>query len=203
MKYILPLGVLAFVVTGFAYYTLVAGPGAAPEPVTERSVDMQTAATDEEPSLERTSFSGEGSINSLLARGESLECAITYIPNPTAAELTGNIFTFNGNLRGDFVVPTPDLADVMVTSIIIADGTIWQWTDIGGEVVGSTQAAAFDTATLERLVSPIGFVTNVRYDCLSWSQIDYTIFEAPTDVLFSDADTATFEEGVLFEEGEF
>ena len=101
------------------------------------------------------------------------------------------------------MVPTPDLSGEMVTSIIIADGTIWQWTEIDGETAASKQEAVFDQSTLERLVSPIGFIAELQYDCLSWPQVDYTIFEAPATVLFTEADTASFEEGTIYPEGEF
>ena len=200
----MPLVVLAFVVAGFAYYTLFTGPNTATLPAPDRVEQLAPPADPVDPN-ERTAFSGESSLASLLARGDSIECAITHIPNPLEAEITGNIFTNVGQLRGDFIVPTPDLAGQMVTSIIIAEDTIWQWTDIDGELVGSKQPANFDTPTLERLVPPVGFATIVQYDCLTWPRVDRTVFEAPTQILFTDVASASFEEGIIFleNEGEF
>lgn len=199
MKYIIPLLVLAFVVTGFAYFTLLVEPRSNIEDNPLRTAP--TTDTVESPdSTVRDTFSGEGSLYSLLNREDAIECAITYIPNPVEPEITGNIFTVNGDFRGDFVVPTPDLTGQMVTSIIIANGTIWQWTDIAGEIVGSTQVAQYDTRTLERLVAPVGFTNTVQYDCLTWPQVDRTIFEAPSEVLFTDEASADFETGVIYPE---
>jgi hypothetical protein len=100
MKFIMPLVVLAFVVAGFAYYTLFTGPNTATLPAPDRVEQLAPPADPVDPN-ERTAFSGESSLASLLARGDSIECAITHIPNPLEAEITGNIFTNVGQLRGD------------------------------------------------------------------------------------------------------
>lgn len=200
MKFVLPLVVLAVIVAGFAYYTLFAGPRIeVPPPVSQAPVETMPA--DDQPAA-RESFTGAGTLYSLLTRGDSLECAITYIPNPLEPEVMGSMFTNEGQVRGDFVVPTPDLSGQMVTSIIISEGTVWQWTDIDGELVGSQRQADFTSASLARLVAPVGFDTEVQYSCLSWSQIDNTIFEAPSTVLFTSAATAEFEEGVIYKDQE-
>jgi len=202
MKYLVPLIVLAVAVCGFAYYTLFSTPDIVTN-VAEQPAAQQPSAS-VAPALEtetkRTSFSGEGTIFGLMSRGDTLECAITYIPNPIEPSITGSIFTNEGDIRGDFVVPKPDLNGSMVTSVIIAEGTVWQWTDIDGEIFGSKQPADLTSSVLSRLVSPVGFDTSVQYDCLTWPQVDRTIFEAPANVLFTDPTAAVFEEGVIFEE---
>lgn len=202
MKYVLPLVVLAIAVGGFAYFTLFSTP--APAVIEPSRTDSVTVSNDAPPpaSNERTAFTGEGTLYSLLTRGDNAECAITYIPNPVEPSMTGNVFTFDGNLRGDFVVPTPDLSGEMVSSIIIAKDTIWQWTTIDDQTVGSVQPANFSVSALERLAAPIGFAAEVQYNCLTWQQPDYTIFEAPSSVLFTDVSTATFEEGTIYSEDE-
>jgi len=202
MKFIAPLVVLALLIAGFAYYALFSAP--AITPVIQENTVTEVATVTAEDELEvQEEFSGEGSLYSLVARGDRLECAIKYIPNPLEPEIIGSLFTADGKVRGDFVVPTPDQVGQMITSIIIADDTIWQWTDIDGDMFGSQQVADFAPATLVRLVAPVGFSSEVQYDCLSWLQVDQTIFEPPTSIIFSDATHATFESGVIFEEGEF
>lgn len=204
MKHILPLAILALIVAGFAYYTLFAGPRDAQLPIPETTTPI-AQVEDLADSEERQSFSGTGSLYNLLTRGDQIECAITYTPSPAGTPLAGTVFTSEGSLRGDFVVPTPDLTGEMVTSIVINNDSIWQWTDIAGELVGSTQAANFGLSVLERLVSPIGFIDDVQYDCLKRSQVDRDIFQVPNEILFSDATAAGFEEGTIYLEpvGEF
>lgn len=203
MKYVVPLFVGAFVVAGFAYYTLFTGPSI-DTPVSEDSVVDVSVEPQPAEETERETISGAGTIYSLVTQGRALECSITYIPNPVEPEITGTFFTDSGDLRGDFIVPTPDLSGQMVSSIIMANETIWQWTDIDGELVGSRQAAAVDDATLARLVAPVGLNTEVQYDCLTWPLVDRTIFTPPSTVLFTDATDATGEFGTIYpEEGEF
>jgi len=202
MKFIGPLAVFALLIAGFAYYALFSTPDITPVIQDVAVANIPPAASETESDVRET-FSGEGSLYSLVARGDRLECSISYIPNPLEPEIIGSLFTADGSVRGDFVVPTPDQVGQMVTSIIIADETIWQWTDIDGDMFGSQQAADFSPATLVRLVAPVGFSSEVQYDCLAWSQVDQTIFEPPTSFIFSDATEATFESGVIFEEGEF
>lgn len=142
---------------------------------------------------------------SLYTDGQALECAITYIPNPVESEITGTIFTFAGQLRGDFVVPSPDLTGQIVTSVIIDDTTIWQWTDIDGQVIGSQQPLTSDESVLQRLVAPIGLTQDVQYNCLTWPNIDRTVFNPPPTVLFTEATTVQPETGTIYleEAGEF
>lgn len=204
MRYLTPLVVLAIVVAGFAYYALFL-PATPDIGALQREAAMsQPAESTNPPAAEptRASILGEGSLYSLLTRGDSLECQITYIPNPVEAEVVGSFFTNAGSARGDFIVPTPDLSGQMVSSIIITDNTIWQWSDIDGELVGSKQAADLTTDTLERLLSPVGFTTTVQYDCLTWPSVDQTIFEPPSSVTFTDAAEAVFEEGIIYESEE-
>jgi hypothetical protein len=109
------------------------------------------------------------------------------------------MFTDDGDLRGDFVVPSPDLVSQSVRSIIIEEGTIYEWVDLDGDVSGSRQPAQFDAATLERLVSPVGLSREVSYDCLTWPQVDRTVFTPPTNVLFTDQSAAVVETGLIFD----
>ena len=203
MKHVGPLLVLALVVAGFAYYALFAGPSLDDAPAPERVATTTTSEPVEEP--ERQSFAGAGSLDSLLRRGDNVECAITYIPNPLEPEVTGTFFTANGNVRGDFVVPAPDLSGQVVSSLIYRDDTLYVWSTINGEQYGFTLAA--ENFTSPGADTPIPTDTEVQYNCLTWPRVDNTIFEPPADVLFTDmTDTsATMETGTIYptETGEF
>jgi hypothetical protein len=196
MKILLPLVIAAFVVAGFAYYTLFTGP-TIPEARNESMATTPTPDRESADPTERQAFSGTGSMYRLLERGDSLECAIEY--TAIDASVTGTMFTDDGDLRGDFVVPSPDLVSQSVRSIIIEEGTIYEWVDLDGDVSGSRQPAQFDAATLERLVSPVGLSREVSYDCLTWPQVDRTVFTPPTNVLFTDQSAAVVETGLIFD----
>jgi len=196
---ILALG--AILVVLFGYATIFGGPDVTIES-TSSDTEVITEDTTNVPDPEqREQFTGTGSIRSLYERGGAIECQITYIPNPLEAEITGNMFTADGRVRGDFVVPAPDLNGQTVASIIYDQPTLYIWSEIDGETFGVTQTqneflGLADTATA------IEYDTEVQYDCLTWPRFDNTIFEPPTNVLFSDMEemNANMEFGTLFED---
>ena len=199
------VGILAFgalLVVAFGYFTIFGG---APSTIVEsEGSDIRPIAemTDTEPDPEkREQFSGMGSIRSLYERGESIECQITHTPNQLEAEITGNIFTADGRVRGDFVVPSPDLSGQTVASIIYDEPTLYIWSEIDGETFGIKQTQD-DFDGLGDTAAAIDYDTGVQYDCLTWPRVDNTIFQPPTNVLFSDIDAmgANMEFGTLFED---
>lgn len=206
MKYIVPALVFIGVAVGLGYYMLLTGP-TMPEPSNdsqaESSQSTSTTPESQTDSTERQATAGTASIQSLYTGGESLECAITYIPNPVEPEVAGTIFTHANQLRGDFIVPSPDMTGQIVTSIIIDDTTIWSWTDIEGEIIGSQQPRTDDLTVLERLIAPVGLVKDVQYNCLMWPEVDRTVFVPPSTVLFTDVAAAQTETGILYPEGDF
>jgi len=198
------VGILAFgalLVVVFGYVTIF---GSSPETVVTPATDTQgqseVVADSTEPE-EREQFSGAGSIQSLYERAESLECQCTYIPNPLEAEITGNIFTDQGRVRGDFVVPAPDLNGQTVASIIYDQPTLYIWSEIDGETFGVKQVQDEFTG-LGDTAAAIDYDTQVQYNCLTWPRVDSTIFEPPTNVLFNDMEdmSANMEFGTLFED---
>jgi|AntRauTorcE11897_2_1112592.scaffolds.fasta_scaffold00809_14 hypothetical protein len=207
MKYVGILGVGAVLVAGFAYYTLFAGPTAPEAPERSSADDVAAEAVPVDPlDQEREDFAGAGTLASLVARNESLECQVTYIPNPLEDEITGSFFTANGNVRGDFLVSTPDLNGQMLSSVIFDGDTLYSWSEIDGELYGFKMATDTFISDEESDTAPIPDDTEVQYNCLTWPAVDYTIFEPPTSVLFTDMTdvSGVMETGILYEaEGEF
>jgi hypothetical protein len=207
MKYVGILGVGAILLVGFAYYTLIAGPTAPVAP--ERSSDDITfnEATPVDPlDQDREEFAGAGTLANLVARNESLECQLTYIPNPLEDEITGSFFTADGKVRGDFLVSTPDLNGQMLSSVIFDGDTLYSWSEIDGELYGFKLETDSFVSNEENDTAPIPDNTEVQYDCLTWPAVDYTIFEPPTSVLFTDMTdfSGVMETGTIYEaEAEF
>lgn len=202
MKYVGIFGLAAVLVAGFAYYTLFAGPGI---PEAENSTDTASPAMEMVPldptKQKREEFAGAGSLINLIARNESLECQLTYIPSPLEPEITGSFFTANGKVRGDFLVPTPDLSAQMLSSVIFDGTTLYSWTEIDGEQYGFKIATNAFISDDENDAAPIPADTEVQYNCLTWPAVDYTIFEPPTAVFFTDMTdfTGVMETGTIYE----
>lgn len=207
MKYVGILAVGAVLLVGFAYYTLFAGPTAPEAPERSGNEASFTEADPVDPlDQEREEFAGAGTLASLVARNESLECQITYIPNPLEDEIIGSFFTADGKVRGDFLVPTPDLNGQMLSSVIFDDDTLYSWSEIDGELYGFKLATDTFVSDEENDTTPIPDDTEVQYDCLTWPAVDYTIFEPPSSVLFTDMTdfSGVMETGTLYEaEAEF
>ena len=207
MKYVGILSVAAVLLVGFAYYTLFAGPST-PE-MSERSSDSQPIAEviPVDPlDQERDEFAGAGTMAELIARDQALECQLTYIPNPLENEIVGSLFTADGKVRGDFLVPTPDLSGKMLSSVIFDGTTLYSWSEIEGELYGFKLATNSFVSDSENDTAPIPDDTEVQYTCLTWPAVDYTIFEPPTAVLFTDMTdfSGVMETGTIYEaEGEF
>jgi hypothetical protein len=203
MKYVGILGVGAVLLVGFAYYTLFATPNVPAVPERSNDSSMIAEVLPVDPlDQERETFAGAGTLASLVARNESLECQLTYIPNPLEDEITGSFFTANGNVRGDFLVPTPDLNGQMLSSVIFDGDTLYSWSEIEGELYGFKLATNSFVSDEESDTTPIPDDTEIQYNCLTWPAVDYTIFEPPTSVLFTDMTgfTGTMETGTIYTE---
>jgi hypothetical protein len=199
------LGILAFgalLIVTFGYVTIFGGSSEPTvEPVATDTQPITKEVIDNTEISKRDQFTGSGTIRSLYERGDSLECQITYIPNPLEASITGNMFTADGRVRADFVVPAPDLNGQTVASIIYDQPTLYIWSEIDGETFGVKQTRE-NFMGLGDTAAAIDYDTQVQYDCLTWPRVDQTIFEPPTKVLFSDVEemSASMEFGTLFED---
>ena len=138
-----------------------------------------------------TEVVGEGSLLELLKRNENLECSIVYEQSQGGA-VEGSYFTSNGKVRGDFL--TKEGKQEVLSSMIIKDGTFYSWSLINGEKFGMKA----DFSNLENATTsdnqekpradkgPISMDEKVQYSCKPWNNVDGSIFEPPTDVLFRD-----------------
>lgn len=148
-------------------------------------------AAQNETSKEVTPVAGTDTLQSLLALGQNLECTISYaMENEGVSSVTeGTYFTSRGRMRGDFLIP--GMEGSAVSSMILADGIMYTWTEIEGEKYGMK----IDLSDLEQSKSANGapevheavpLDTAVSYNCKPWVALDGSVFEVPTDVIFKD-----------------
>jgi len=203
MKLVGILGFGAVLVVVFGYMTIFGGSGGTeivPATTDQSAAEQGISEAANEP-REREAFAGAGSIEALYKRGQALECQITYIPNPLEAEITGNMFIANENVRADFVVPSADMNGQTVASVIYDQNNLYLWSEIDGETFGIKQTQTeFDG--FGDSAAAMEYDTEVQYDCLTWLRVDPTIFEPPTGVLFSDVSdiNANMEFGIIYED---
>ncbi len=136
-----------------------------------------------------TELKGKGSLNSLLSRGENLECSITY-QNATASdsEINGSYFVSQNRMRGDFIVM--DNGKQMVSSMITKDNMMYNWSEIDGQKFGMkvdmTELKKAEASTTPDTHEPVPTDADVQYECKPWNNVDGSIFEPPTDIIFRD-----------------
>lgn len=133
---------------------------------------------------------GKDSLTALMERGENLECTISYDSGDISGGMVeGTYFTSRGRIRGDFL--TPEAGAGSVSSMILRDKTLYTWTEIEGEKFGMKVALS----TLEEQKSEsdnleakevVPLDAEVNYDCKEWKNLDGSVFEPPTDVIFRD-----------------
>ncbi|KKT80136.1 MAG: hypothetical protein UW75_C0005G0013 [Parcubacteria group bacterium GW2011_GWF2_44_8] len=176
----------AVIVGGVALYMIF---GTAPEEVT--TTDGGEVTTEEQTNEEvKIPMSGNGSLSALLAFGQNLECSIEYTPQVEGGAATqGTYFTSRGRMRGDFVVDS--MGTQMVSSMIIDDESMYSWSEIDGQKYGMKMTLSEletsqtdDTAPEANEAVPLD--ESVKYNCKPWVNIDGSIFEPPTDIIFTD-----------------
>jgi len=206
MKYLLIGGISVVVIGGIILITLFGS-----NPVHNKSANTQTGddTSEVEPvDATREVFSGQGTLASLIARAESLECSITYTA-PDGPEVTGTYFVHNGQIRGDFLTTVPELGGEVLSSIIIADGAVYSWSDIAGQMYGVKVLAPeteVDMTTPDTIRAPIADDAPVSYECRLWTAIDNSIFQPPSSVLFQDMTSVLdvgMEYGTVYPDGQF
>jgi hypothetical protein len=92
-------------------------------------------------------------------------------------------------MRGDFILP--EAGEGSVSSIILRDNMMYNWSVIEGEKYGmkydlSTMAKAESAGKAPEAKGPVPVDQPVNYECKPWENVDGSIFEPPTDVLFRD-----------------
>lgn len=146
---------------------------------------------------------GEGSLDLLANRGENLECSILYKKDDISGQtLEGTYFTSLKRMRGDFIMPEGG-----VSSVIVQDGFMYTWSIIEGQKYGmkvnldELKKAKASTTPDTREAVPLE--ANVKYDCEPWNNVDGSIFEPPTDIIFtefSDVMNGGMEYGTIYED---
>lgn len=153
--------------------------------------------------------SGSGSLSSLLALNQDLECSIMYAASSVDQTQTqGTYFTSAGKMRGDFVVSSNGVDTV--SSLIMRDGMLYSWTEIEGASYGMKIAMSELEASKNTQGAPVAqevvpLEAEVDYTCKAWTALDNSIFEPPTDILFREFGEVVdmgMEFGTMYEGGE-
>ena len=177
----------------------------------EKEVVTTTQPVEVAPSekVSLSPLSGSGSMTALMARGENLECTISYAASSADATQTeGTYFTSGSKMRGDFLVTSS--GQQTVSSVIMKDQTLYSWTEIEGEAYGmkipmAELEASKNTEGAPAAQEVVPMDAEVDYSCKVWTAVDNSIFEPPSDVLFRDfGDIVSMgmEFGNMFEGGE-
>jgi hypothetical protein len=154
----------------------------------DNSLDEKVLPQKEVPFQEN--LAGTGSMDYLMSRGENLECNIIYEAAGVGGQaIEGTYFTSRERLRGDFLVP--DAGAGAVSSMIIKDNEMYTWTEINGEKYGMKVDLDTLNKTKEsednlQVKEAVPLDAAIKYDCKVWENVDGSVFEAPTDIIFKD-----------------
>jgi hypothetical protein len=208
MKNIGILSVLALVLVGFGYFTLFATPA---NETASNAAKEQAAFSVESEQAEVVQKieprKGVGSLDSLRLLNENLECKISYTPSEESSVIEGTYFVSKGNMRGDFLIPSPDLSGQVLSSMIIEGTTMYVWSEIEGETYGVKMPLSLLSDNSIETNEPVALDVDVAFDCVEWEYVDTTVFIPPSDTLFQDTSSllgSGMEYGTLYEQqGEF
>ncbi len=193
----------AVIAGGVAMYLLFGN-----NPQEEDQVVVNEETVIEEEVTPAPPSSGKNTLTSLMARGENLECTVSYTEGTGVETQTeGTYFTTAGKMRGDFVVSS--MGEETVSSIILRDGTLYSWSEIEGDAYGmkisltDLEASKTEGSPAAQQVVPLD--ASVDYQCKAWTAVDNSIFEPPSDIIFSDFASIVnqgMEFGTMYEGGE-
>lgn len=157
-------------------------------------------------SATKKEFSGTGTLESLRLLGDDVECTIAYVLEDGEQPAEGTFFASEGKIRGDFLVPSPDLVGQNLSSMILDGQTMYTWTEIDGEAYGVKINLTDFVNNGVDTYEPVSMDAEVSYECKPWLTVDDSVFVPPTDVLFQDMSLllkSGMEYGTVYEEGEF
>ncbi len=185
------VGLIAVVVAGVALFMLFGG-GSDTKNVTDEMMMEEMNEANSEDAGAMLDAIGVGSIAGLMARGENLECTIIYKNSEAdGGESKGTMFTSRDRMRGDFEAVNE--GEKTVGSMIINDNIMYSWSEIDGEKFGMkvdlAELKEYQTSAGEAAVEtrePVGMEEEVNFDCKRWSNVDGSVFEPPSDVIFRD-----------------
>jgi uncharacterized protein YxeA len=206
MKKILLISIIAAVVIGGVAVFLIINNQTAEDKV----LATQESAADVSENIEtdNSPITGKDTMSALMARGQNLECTVSYFSDSsTTTPTTGTFFTSQGRLRGDFL--TPGLDEEVVSSMIMDKDNLYTWTVVGGEKYGMKislteleKSKVTDDKPEAREAVPMD--EKVDYDCKVWPVVDGSVFVAPTDIIFrdySDLMSSGMEYGTVYDKG--
>ena len=200
MKYVIVLGFVAVLVGVYAFNSLFSVDELTGDSDAQ-SAEEQSEQNTDTAAMSEAELSGTETIDALRMRSTDLECTITY--ESEEGDVEGTLFTSDGQLRGDFLVPSPDMTGQMLTSMILNGEQMTIWTEWEGEA----QGMRVNLAELEGQSAnePVSRNEPVTYDCEPWSPVDRSVFNEPNDVLiydFGDIMNAGMEDAMLYEGAE-
>lgn len=200
MKYLITLGVVAFTIVGFIYYSLFISPMSE---ITRDDNEIELVAnevnlTDSIPFPK----DGTGTLGSLMALNEAMECKINYQTAVETEKIEGTFFVSEGKMRSDVIFESPEIEGQILSSIIIDDKEVYTWSIIESEGYGVKTTIENKEDFMDDINTPINTNTAVNYECQPWKSIDNSIFNPPSDILFRDINELRqtgMEYGVIYE----
>lgn len=198
-KKILIASLISFLFIGIIYFLILS----VPSETEDKKADISfPAKTLDQIDNEDEGFSGVDTLINLLGRGDSAECKVWH--DTDYGEIEGTMFIDKQDLRADFVTKSPDLTQDIPTSFIVLGNEMYYWSEIEGELYG---VKGFVEKVSDSGNSPISANEKVRYQCNYWTNVDRSVFVAPSNIDWFDLDSVTepvMEYGTIYEEeGEF
>lgn len=182
-KYLGVVIVLSLVLVGIIYYMLFAAP--IYKSTNEAGVPSPLPTTEAE-AIKPEPRQGVGTLTALRLLGENLECTISHEDENTQSKVEGTYFVSAGDMRGDFLTEAPDLSGQVLSSIIIKDNMMYVWSEIEGDLYGMKVDLVLVEDDSVKTNEPVSLDANVVYDCKPWPNVDRTVFDPPSSVLFQD-----------------
>lgn len=133
-------------------------------------------------------FSGVDTLLGLQAMNQSLECQVVFDQPGDAIE--GTLFSNQGNIRTDFLVPAPEFGGKILSSMIVGGGAMYVWSEIDGQLFGFKTSVQQRQANGVGTREPVPLDAEIRYTCSPWDVVDGSVFIPPTTVSFQDASAA-------------
>ena len=202
MKYLGIAAVIVFVIVAFGYLLLFSVPESDSQINIPENGDTVPAQRVEDIANE-TNVTGSGSLLELQSFADSVECSV-WFEEEGDEMFHGTMFVSDGKLRGDFLTPSPDLNGDILTSIVMDSTVLYTWTEIEGVLYGAKMS--LEQADSDDSSSSVPVNKNIRYECDVWEIVDRSIFNPPTEVIFTDISSVKgsgMEYGTVYEEGEF
>jgi hypothetical protein len=199
-KIFVTLSIIALGIVVSIFYVLTA------EPTPTSTQPVTATTTPPEIEAPSTETSGISTLLGLASSGASLECTLEYESTDAGVgAVAGTYFTSGGKVRGDFIVP--GLPEGSVASLIVTETALYSWTVVDGQGYGvtidpSTWQTLQTAETAPTPQTPIPLDASLEYTCKPWTQVDGSIFEPPTEVLFKEYEAAVstgMEYGTTYE----